>query len=95
MQVKDELKWQSILAANQSEYGKDIMEYAKRWTELMESKIAAGEQLSDIARQTSLEANTTGISAFMYAAAVCTLSAVWVHGETLRQWHSRVTSAVG
>ncbi len=83
--------WEKCKANNQDGYGAAINEYANRWACLMEARMAAGEALADIAKQASREADTDGITGFMYGAAVSTLAAVWVHGEQLRRWHNKDT----
>lgn len=63
------------------------VEYAKRWADLMEQKIAAGQKVTDIAEETSNEADTEGITGLMYGYAVNLLSNFWEYGEELRLWH--------
>ena len=53
----------------------------------MEIQLANGHELKDIAKETSHEANTEGITGFMYGCAVSMLSELWEHSEALRQWH--------
>ncbi len=53
--------------------------------------MAAGRKLEDVAEATSREADTNGITGFMYGAAVSTLAQVWEHGEQLRRWHNLAT----
>ena len=48
----------------------------------------AGDELEDIAEETSHSADTDGITGFMYGAAVSTLASSWKHGERLRCWHN-------
>jgi len=62
--------------------------YAESWANLMEKHISEGEELKDIASKSSYEADTEGITGFMYGAAVQVLSWSWVHGEELRKWHN-------
>jgi len=73
---------------NTDSYGRACFDYAERWADLMEKEMAAGEKLEDIAKQTSHEANTEGITGFMYGAAVGILAEAWVYGEALRRWHN-------
>jgi hypothetical protein len=54
----------------------------------MQSRVAKGEMLEAVARETSSLADTEGITGFMYGAAVTMLSQCWVHGEALRRWHN-------
>ena len=80
--------WAKSLRNNQDEYGACGHRYMERWADLMEKKLAAGEKLEDIAKQAGHDADTEGITGFMYGCAVSVLSAVWEHGEALRQWHN-------
>lgn len=88
MNCCDQAGWDLTVKNNQDPYGKAGVSFARRWAELMEEKIEAGEKLEDIAKSTSHEADTEGITGFMYGCAVSILSQVWVHGETLRRWHN-------
>ena len=88
MKVSNQEAWDEWLAGNQDPYGKAVMEYAERWAGLMESRLAGGAELEDIAKDTSHEADTEGITGFMYGAAVSTLASCWEHGDALRRWHN-------
>jgi len=90
MQIKDQVLWQKCQDNNQDDYRKAINEFAERWANLMEKKMADGETLHEIAMQTSHETDTDGITGFMFGAAVNTLAEVPEHGEALRQWHNAV-----
>ena len=76
------------LANNPDAYGNRCFTYADEWAQLMEPKIEAGEKLEDIANKTSHDADTDGITGFMYGMAVSILSDVWIHGDELKQWHN-------
>ena len=91
MEFKDEALWMKCKANNTDPYGGACVRYAERWAGLMETKMAGGAALADIAKATSHEADTEGITAYMYGAAVSMLSACWKHGEELRRWHNRDT----
>ena len=54
----------------------------------MVESISKGNALQDIAKDLSHEADTMGITGFMYGMAVSILSHCWVHGEDLRIWHN-------
>ena len=69
-------------------YGARIMSYAEDWADLMEVRMALGEKIEDIAKETSHEADTDGITGFMYGASVSVLSQCWKHGAELRRWHN-------
>jgi hypothetical protein len=89
MQLKDAALWQKCLDNNSDPYGSAINNFANHWALLMEAEIANGATVADCAKATADQADTDGITGFMYGAAVATLAAVWVHGEDLRRWHNR------
>jgi hypothetical protein len=72
-------------------YGLEIFRYAEAWADMMEEKLGEGAKLEDIAKDTSHQANTAGLTGFMYGAAVSVLSHCWEHGEQLRHWHNLST----
>jgi hypothetical protein len=88
MKLKDKAGWEKGLANNQDPYGKACYTYAERWADLMEAEMAKGKPLADCAKPTSHDADTEGITGFMYGCAVSTLAAVWEQGEELRRWHN-------
>lgn len=90
MKLKDATGWKRANAANPPDepYGHRVMTYAEDWANFMERDMAAGKMLEECAKATSHEADTDGITGFMFGAAVAVLSGVWVHGEALRQWHN-------
>ena len=88
MEVSDEATWQTWKDKNQDSYGGGIIAYAERWARLMQAELAAGKKLENVAKTTSREADTDGITGFMYGAAVQTLATSWKYGEELRRWHN-------
>ena len=84
-----EADYQSWKAKNSDGYGMGIFRYAENWADLMEKEMTDGKDVADIADRTSREADTEGITGFMYGAAVSILSSCWVHGEKLRVWHNK------
>lgn len=88
MRLIDKEGWEKTVAVNDDPYGKAGVSFAERWANLMEARIANGERLADIAQATCREADTEGITGFMYGCAVSILSKVWAHGEELRRWHN-------
>ena len=88
MKFKDKAKWDKGVENNQDPYGAACYRYAEKWADLMEARIISGESVADCADATSHEANTEGITGFMYGCAVTILSHCWEHGETLRRWHN-------
>ncbi len=73
---------------NSDPYGGAVVQYAERWADQMESKLAEGSAVPAIAKETSHSADTEGITGFMYGCAVQSLSNFWEHGEELRRWHN-------
>ena len=70
-------------------YSLGVINFANRWAELMEKEIANGAMVADMADRTSDEADTEGITGFMYGCAVSALSSFWEYGEELRKWHNK------
>ena len=90
MQIRPEAEanWAKGKVVNDDPYGARIYSYAEDWANFMEREIAEGRTVEDCAESTSREADTDGITGFMYGAAVSLLSQAWIHGETLRRWHN-------
>lgn len=88
MKYADESKWNDFVAKNQDSYGAGVVRFAERWANLMEAKMDSGAKLEDIAAATRREADSEGITGFMYGCAVSTLAQTWIHGDTLRRWHN-------
>jgi len=70
-------------------YSKFVIDYMIRWADMMEECISNGDNINDIAEKTSHEADTDGITGFMYGCAVDLLSRLWEYGEDLRKWHNK------
>jgi len=49
------------------------------------------DKYSDNGHRSSHEADTSGITGFMYGCAVAALAHFWRHGEPLRRWHNKGT----
>jgi len=71
-------------------YALGIIRYAEQWANSMEAELNADPELTvaNIAERTSHEADTEGITGYMYNCAVSILAGVWMHGEDLRRWHN-------
>jgi hypothetical protein len=83
--------WLKHVEANKDSYGAATICYAERWADLVEASLAEGAELEDVAEKTGREADTEGITGFMYGCAVNVLSQVWEHGDRLRRWHNLET----
>jgi uncharacterized protein YgiM (DUF1202 family) len=88
MKVKDIQVYEDWKAKQKDGYGQAIFRYAEKWAGLMENAIENGEKVKDVAEKLSHEADTEGITGFMYGASVSILSQCWEHGEKLRKWHN-------
>jgi hypothetical protein len=88
MELINKADWELGLKNNQDPYGAAGYRFAELWANLMEEQIAQGKTLAECAETTSHEADTEGITGFMYGCAVSVLAHVWKHGEELRKWHN-------
>jgi hypothetical protein len=97
-----ESEYDEYKAKNTDPYGNAVIVYSERWANLMEDQMDAQgidrgiigsvyQFIADNAKQLSHEADTDGITGFMYGCAVSGLSRFWVYGEHLRQWHNLST----
>lgn len=82
-------EWDISRSNNQDSYGKGVVDFCERWANLMEMQITNGKKLTEIASDTEKEADTDGITGFMYGCAIDTLSQVWKYGDELKAWHNR------
>ena len=88
-----EKDYQDWLDKNTDPYGRGCFTFAERWAEMLESKIDeigdAQKAIVENADRLSREADTEGITGFMYGCAVSILSQCWKYGEELRKWHNK------
>ncbi len=88
MKISNQNAWQDWVDNNKDFYSKGIIDYAERWANMMEEKMAEGMSLENIAKDTSHEADTDGITGYMYGTAVRVLATSWGYGDQLRRWHN-------
>ena len=88
MKTTNQKQYDDWKAKNTDAYGSGIFHYAEAWANLMEERIDSGEDIADMAKETSHISDTEGITGFMYGAAVVILAKCWVYGEQLRRWHN-------
>ena len=78
---------------NSDGYSRACFTYAERWAELLEVEISKTDDVMkcivENADRLSNEADTEGITGFMYGCAVSILSQYWEYGEELRKWHNK------
>ena len=75
-------------------YSLACFKYANIWAEMLENAIENSTDepmkvIVDNADRLSHEADTEGITGFMYGMAVSILSQCWKYGEELRKWHNK------
>jgi len=96
-EIVDNEGWEKGVNANKGHfYGLGVYIYASIWASMMESRMAQGEELEAIAKQTSHEADEEmcrritggGMSGASYGFACEVLAHVWKHGERFRRWHN-------
>lgn len=94
MKIKQrmEQKYQESYDDNLDPYGHAVYTYAERWAELMEKDIEQSGKVDESiwlhAQERSHEADTEGITGYMYGCAVFILACAWEYGEPLRLWHN-------
>lgn len=88
MKVSNPELWKTANDNNTDPYGHRVMIYAEDWANFMEREMSKGRTIAECAKETSREADTDGITGFMYGAAVSTLAHTWAHGDELRRWHN-------
>lgn len=89
LKIGTETEYETYKANNSSDPDSAcVTSYVENWANLMEARMEKGEKIADMAKDTSHEANTDGITGFMYGCAVSALSYFWEHGEALRLWHN-------
>jgi len=92
MEFKDEeakKSWEKMVKKNSKDfYSLGVVVYARRWAKYMQTMIAQGKTVAEIAKDTSFDADLDGITGFMYGCAVSMLAECWKWGEELRKWHN-------
>ncbi len=91
LNLRDHPAWGEFVSHNKDPYGKACVQYASNWMLLMQLELEHGKKLEDIAELTSREADTEGITGFMYGCAVSMIAKCWKHGDQLRRWHNKLT----
>lgn len=84
-----------VITNSKDGYSKGVVDYGERWANAMESLLPPSPSASQVvaflegsADRLSHEADTEGITGFMYGCAVSALARFWVYGEELRRWHN-------
>lgn len=77
--------WAFMKEKNSDPYGAAAFNFADQWARLMQYYIQQGETLEACFSKASHEADTDGITGFMYGCAKSLLRDVWVHGAELNK----------
>ena len=89
MRLKNKELWENQKEINSDDpYSKGVITFAERWMNLMEKGLETGLELKHIWEACSRQADTEGITGFMYGAATSIIAQVWEHGEELRKLHN-------
>lgn len=80
--------YKNYIRINSDPYSSCVIRFSERWANMMEKEIESGHCLNDIAEKLSHDADTEGITGFMYGCAINGLSSFWKYGEELRKWHN-------
>lgn len=98
MKIKEgqQADYDSYVANNSNDgYSKGVVDFGERWANAMEAALPPSPTSSQVtsfleqnASRLSHEADTEGITGFMYGCAVQALAQFWVYGEELRRWHN-------
>lgn len=90
VKVGKEKDFENFVEINSKDaYSYGVVKFMKRWADLMEKEIKKGAKVADIAKRTADEADTEGITGYMYGCAVSALSNFWEYGEELRVCHNK------
>lgn len=101
MKIKPGLEeeYRKYVEANQDPYGGEVVKFGERWADLMEKAMDEPPSLKyvdkSIEEVTSHEADTEGITGFMYGAAAAALSHFWIHGDQFKRWHNAKQGGTG
>ena len=91
MKLSNQAIWDEFVRVNTDDYSAAIVQFARAWAELMEKRIEHTDTVASCFKQTAHEADTVGLSGFMYSCAVGVLAQCWIYGEELRRAHNRDT----
>lgn len=88
MNVKDVEVYEGWKADNTDSHGIAIFKFAEEWATIMEMYIDLGYKVANVAEKAAQDADTEGLTGFMYSASISVLYQCWEHGDELRAWHS-------
>ncbi len=89
MKIKNQKLWGEYREKNKDPYGERCVDYAECWADLMEDEIDNKKTIANIAENKSNEADTDGITGFMYNMAKSILFQCWEYGDELQQYYKQ------
>jgi hypothetical protein len=94
MQVKNRMAWEKFRASYSGQkYERGILDFAERWAKRMETRVAAGGKVEDIAEAAIVDP-VLRLTSLQLAEAIIALVAHWERGEELRRWYDEQWPAV-
>lgn len=77
---------------NADPYGRRCFTFAEEWADRLEARMVDGIDPTAViaahAEEDARDADTDGITGFMYGMSVQILARAWLHGDALRRWHN-------
>lgn len=70
-------------------YSRAVIDYGEGWAKIMQTEIAKGKSVKEVAEASQKGLGFLGITGFQYGCAVRGLAHFWKHGEELRKWHNK------
>ena len=81
-------QWEKMVKKHSKDFfSMGVVVYARRWAKYMQTLIAEGKSVSQIAEEASLDADIEGITGFMHTCALHALCDTWKYGDELCEWY--------
>ena len=88
-----ETDYKKYVEINKDPYSSAVVRFGERWAELLEKAIETNGQPEKVIvllmDKTAREADTEGITGFMYGCAVQALHEFWEYGDILNYYHNK------
>lgn len=94
MKIKNKKEYQDWFDKNSNDpYGKRCFTYAEDWANMMESKLEQDGVLNkEIIEKFSNDADTDGITGFMFGASKSILKECWIYGYYIEYYMMNITT---
>jgi hypothetical protein len=97
METRYDKKWDAEVREHSNKGRSHIIDFAVKWADEMEAKMASGARIGAIAKSTALEVNPVilpdGVDVLNDA--INLLEKYWVHGGKLHQWRMVIMEYAG